>query len=338
MECSKKKGLLVYDSIYGSTAEVAYWIKDLIGKENYLEVKQQGQVTTVKPFDYIIIGSYTRREKPSKATYVFVQKYLEDLSQKQVCYFLTCGDSDETQLLNIPGQKPHLIAGRNYFADILKKFPEVEPVVIGGFGGRQVYSALNRMDRLTVDLVGKLAKESGAPWQGRDIWESLVPERVEAFAAEICKKILEKPAKEDVIPYRCYWQSILPAALGDEDMLKQDPKLYTDQLNTVKVYFSRSRIRGDLMTVEKFIREWADKSDIKLDVQCSTFFNRYFHAIKKTGSKGIIIHVTAAIFPEDPDNVHIAFRCYGKQRARKETEKDIQRAEKLLWAEGRQVE
>ena len=27
-----KKGLLVYDSIYGSTVEVAYWIKAIIGQ------------------------------------------------------------------------------------------------------------------------------------------------------------------------------------------------------------------------------------------------------------------------------------------------------------------
>jgi len=338
MENSKKKGLLVYDSIYGATAEVAYWIKDLIGKEHYLEVKRQGQVTTVRPFDYIIIGSYTRREKPSKATYAFVQKHLEDLSQKQVCYFLTCGDSDETQLLNIPGSPPHLIAGRNYFTDILKKFSAVKPLVIGGFGGRQVYPALHLMDRLTVDLVGKMAKESGAPWQGRDIWESLIPERVEVFAGEIREKILEKPAKEDVMPYRCYWQSILPAALSDDGMLKQDPGKYTTRLSTPKVYFSRSHIRGDFETLDPLILEWADQAGVQLLEQSRTFFNIYCHAVKSYRNKKATIHITSAVFPEDPGNVHVAFRCYEKQAAREGAEHDIQSAEKILWAEGRQVE
>lgn len=338
MESSIKKGLLVYDSIYGATAEVAYWIRDLIGKEHYLEVKRMGQVTTVKPFDYAIIGSYTRQEKPSKATYAFMKKNLDDLSQKQVCYFLTCGDCDETQLLKIPGKPVHLIGGRNYFADILGKYPGIKPVVIGAFGGRQVYPALNRMDKFTVDLVGKLAKESGAPWQGRDIWESLVPERVEAYAGEIREKILGKSAKEDIRLYRSYWQSLLPASLGDEKTLKQDPKPYTDSLSTAKVYFRRSRIRGSLETVTQLIKEWSRQANVEVSEQSRTFFNRYDHLLKIYSGKKTTIHLTAAVFPEDPDNVHIAFRCYKKSGMRQEAETDIRAAEQILWANNRKVE
>lgn len=51
-----KKGLLIYDTIYGSTIEVAYWIKALIGAENKLDVKRLSQFLTVEPYDYVIIG------------------------------------------------------------------------------------------------------------------------------------------------------------------------------------------------------------------------------------------------------------------------------------------
>ena len=38
-----KKGLLIYDTIYGSTIEVAYWLKALVGVENQLDVKRLSQ-------------------------------------------------------------------------------------------------------------------------------------------------------------------------------------------------------------------------------------------------------------------------------------------------------
>jgi len=78
-----KKGLLIYDTFYGSTIEVAYWIKALIGVENHLDVKKLSQTLTIEPYDYVIIGSYTRNEKPSEATYEFVEANLDELDQKR---------------------------------------------------------------------------------------------------------------------------------------------------------------------------------------------------------------------------------------------------------------
>jgi len=155
---NQKKGLIVYDSVYGSTVEVAYWIKSIIGMEQCLDVKPLTQVITVEPYDYVIIGSATRMEKPLKGIYSFVKTHKEQLANRQVGYFLLCGDCDETMVLNIPGKPPHLIAGRNYLQDIQKKFPEVCPVVIGAFGGRQVMPRLQKKEALTLWLLEKLAK------------------------------------------------------------------------------------------------------------------------------------------------------------------------------------
>ena len=60
----EKKGLIVYNSIYSSTSEAAYWLKALLGEDQHAEVKHLDQVISVKPYDYVIIGSYTRWEKP----------------------------------------------------------------------------------------------------------------------------------------------------------------------------------------------------------------------------------------------------------------------------------
>ena len=154
-----KKGLLVYDTGYSSTSEVAYWIKAIIGVENHLDVKRLAQVLTLKPYDYVIIGSHTRNEKPSEATYKFVETNLNELAKKEIAYFLTCGDNDETMILKTPGSAPHTIAGRNYLLDIIEKFPTIKPVVIGGFGGRQVAPSLGTKDSLFMWILAKLAKE-----------------------------------------------------------------------------------------------------------------------------------------------------------------------------------
>jgi menaquinone-dependent protoporphyrinogen IX oxidase len=306
-----KKGLLIYDTIYGSTIEVAYWIKALVGVENHLDVKRLTQFLTVDPYDYVIIGSYTRNEKPSEDTYKFIETYQDKLAQKEVAYFLTCGDNDETMVLKTPGGTPHLIAGRNYLIDLYEKFPDITPVVTGGFGGRQVMPTLNTKDSLFTWFLGKLAKE-GAPWEGLDIWESLIPERVEIFANEIREKILNLPPREDAELYRGYWTSLQPASLSDPSKVKFHPKPYNEHHSTDRIFFTRSRIKGNL--------------------------DDAIAAVKSYDGKEHILHVVAATLTEDPGNVHISFRSYEKPDVRKGAEEDVAKAEELLWEEGRKVE
>ena len=332
-----KKGLLIYDTIYGSTIEVAYWIKALIGVENHLDVKRLSQFLTVKPYDYVIIGSYTRNEKPSKAIYKFVETHQAELAKKEVAYFLTCGDNDETMILKTPGGTPHLIAGRNYLFDIQEKFPDIKPVVIGGFGGRQVNPTLTTKDTFQTWLVGKLAKE-GVPWEGLDIWESLVPERVEAFANEIREKILSLQPREDVEKYRGYWTSLQPASLSDPSKVKFKPKPYNEHKTTDRIFFTRSRIKGDLNHAIDLLKTWSKQEGIDLKQQKKSSFNVYYHAVKTYDGKELTLHVVAATLPEDPGNVHISFRSFDKPDKRKGVEEDVAKAEAILWAEGRKVE
>ena len=332
-----KKGLLIYDTIYGSTIEVAYWIKALIGVENHLDVKRLSQFLTVKPYDYVIVGSYTRNEKPSKAIYKFIETHQTELAKKEVAYFLTCGDNDETMILKTPGGTPHLIAGRNYLFDIQEKFPDIKPVVIGGFGGRQVNPTLTTKDTFQTWLVGKLAKE-GVPWEGLDIWESLVPERVEAFANEIREKILSLQPREDVEKYRGYWTSLQPASLSDPSKVKFKPKPYNENKTTDRIFFTRSRIKGDLNHAIDLLKTWSKQEGIDLKQQKKSSFNVYYHAVKTYDGKEFTLHVVAATLPEDPGDVHISFRSFDKPDKRKGVEEDVAKAEAILWAEGRKVE
>ena len=175
-----EKELPVHNINYGSTNEVAYWIEALIGDDQLLDVKRLCQVLTVEPYDYVIIGSYTRWEKPDKPTYKFVESHQDYLAQKEVAYFLICGETDETMILKYSGKPPHLASGRNFLLDIQDKFPAIKPVTTGGFGGRHATPTLNTKDTFFMWILNKMAKEKLA-WEGIDVWESLTPERVEAF-------------------------------------------------------------------------------------------------------------------------------------------------------------
>jgi len=332
-----KKGLLVYASGYGSTIEIAYWIKAIIGIEQTLDVKKFDQVITVAPYDYVIIGRNAKQETPSPSVYKFVETYQQDLAKKQLCYFLGCGDWDETMLLKVPGREVHQIAGRNYLYDIQEKFPAIKPVVIGGFGGRQVMPSLQGMDKLQIWLLERLAKE-GCAWVGLDIWESLVPERVEAFANEVRAKVLGLPVLDNVQQFRGFWNSLQPGSLQEPSKQKYTVRPYTVQTSTEKIFFSRSRIRGDLEAAVKMLSEWAQQECCALQEQRKTFFNVYYRPVKNISGNDMVIHVVPGTMPDDPGNVHVSFRSYDKPDVRKPLEEAIGKAEQMLWADGRKVE
>jgi menaquinone-dependent protoporphyrinogen IX oxidase len=337
VQAEGKKGLLVYASVYGSTIETAYWIKAIIGNENHLDVKSLDQVITIDPYDYIIIGSLTRNEGPVKGINEFIETNRAKLAKKEVCYYLTCGDSDETMVLKIPGKEAHLIGGRNYLMDLLEKYPEIKPVAIAGFGGRQVMPTLGTKDNIQIWLVGKLAKE-GAAWEGLDIWESLVVERVETFANEVRTKILGIGPRENIEELRGYWTSLQPASLTDATKIKYSPKPSAEHKSSEKIYYARSRATGDLALGEKLLKQWAADNGIDLKEQVKTSFNIYYHATKNYGGEPITTHIVIATFPNEVGNLQIAFRCWEKPDVRKGMEADITKAEELLWADGRKID
>ncbi len=333
-----KKGLLAYDTRYGSTADVAFWVRALIGDGQDLDVKRYGHVITLDPYDYVIIGGFTRWEKPFKTTYDFVERFREDLANKEVAYFLTCGESDETVLMNMPNKPIHLSCGRSYFFDILEKFPEIEPVTTGGFGGRQVKDLLNTQDSAFIWFLEHTMPPDKIGWTGRDYWESLIPERVEFFANEIREKILSLPPVRDVKKYRRYWKSQQPGVVSDSSVGKFSVRPYNNLESTKRSYCARSRFKGNLEEAESLLEQWAKEADVILLEEKKTSFNTYFRGIKTYSGESLSIHIVTALFPEDPGNVHVSFRSYDKPEMRSGAEKDITDAEALLWADGRKVD
>jgi menaquinone-dependent protoporphyrinogen IX oxidase len=323
------KGVIIYDSRYGSTAEVAYWIRAIVGEDQHLEVKYLDQIVDISPYDYVIFGSYTRWEKPSPRIYKFVEKYQDILATKKVGYFLLCGDCDETMILKTPGGTPHLIAGRNYLYDIQHKFPRVKPVILGGFGGRQVNPTLNTFDKAFTAILERLARE-GVNWAGRDVWESLIPERVEYFANEIRVKILGIPPIANPKSYRKYWDSLQPAKMGNPAVAKLTIKPYVELRDTDRVYFNRFRVKDTFANVEANLKIWAKDANVNLAEQRKTDFCQYYHGKKNYGGTEVVLHIVLATMPEDPNYMHISVRNYDKKEKRGTMYADIAALEKQI--------
>jgi len=167
----------------------------------------------------------------------------------------------------------------------------------------------------------------------------LVPERVEIFANEIRVKILNLPPREDVELYRGYWTSSQPASLSDPSKIKFHPKPFNEHHNTDRIFFTRSRIKGNLNDTMALLQEWAKQQGIDLQEAQKSSFNVYYQAVKSYEGEEHTLHVVASTLTEDPGNVHISFRSYEKpDDVRKGAEEDVAKAEELLWANGRKVE
>jgi hypothetical protein len=65
---------------------------------------------------------------------------------------------------------------------------------------------------------------------------------------------------------------------------------------------------------------------------------KYYHAVKNVGGKELIIYIVEATMPDDPGKVHVSFRSWDKPEVRRPVEEAIEKAEQLLWANGRKIE
>jgi flavodoxin len=98
------KALVVYDSVFGNTEQVAYTIRCSLGSD--VEALRVGDVKhkQVAGLDYLIVGSPTRAFNPTKAITNFLKKMPRDsLNGVKVAAFDTRLDTDDvnSSVLNV---------------------------------------------------------------------------------------------------------------------------------------------------------------------------------------------------------------------------------------------
>jgi len=98
-----RKVLVAYASKMGATAEIAEAIgNELRSRSHDVDVREVADVTTVAPYDAVVVGSaiYLRRWRP--AAVAFLRHHRDELRQRQVWLFHSGPvgpDKDEDQLM-----------------------------------------------------------------------------------------------------------------------------------------------------------------------------------------------------------------------------------------------
>lgn len=129
-----RRVLVAYASMHGSTGEVAHAIgKIMCDRGAAADIRLIKNVTTLTPYDGVIIGSAVRSDKWLPEAVRFVEVHRNALSQIPVAYFLTC------LTLTKPSEE-NVERSRSYLDPILNGVSEVKPVTIGLFAGVLDYS------------------------------------------------------------------------------------------------------------------------------------------------------------------------------------------------------
>lgn len=159
--------LVVHDSRYGSTAEVADQIgRTLAAAGRDVAVRHVEEVESVDGFDLVIIGSPIRFENWMPGAAGFVAAHREQLASTAVAFFFTC------LALSQDGPKSQRDADR-YEQKVRAIAPELVPLGVGRFAGKLDFSRMSLFGRVAL---GTLLAVRGAragdhrDWPGIRSW------------------------------------------------------------------------------------------------------------------------------------------------------------------------
>ncbi len=145
--------LIVYQSYYGSTAQMARWISQRIGGI----AKPVSEVTSIDEYDLIIIGTPIYCERPLDEIQQFVERYRDGLSNKATAVYAACLDTEE------------IILGGRHVGPITSLQPLVNklpspPLLVQGLPGEVLADRLTQKHRADLeDYLSVVSTGSNVP-------------------------------------------------------------------------------------------------------------------------------------------------------------------------------
>jgi menaquinone-dependent protoporphyrinogen oxidase len=141
-EKQNNKILVVYDSKFGSTAEIAEFIgKHLPTSNQIIDIKPIDEVQNLSPYNNVIIGSAIQYNKWLPAARDFIVIHENELSIKNVSFFLVC------LTLARDNEKSSKEAD-TYAKEIESLVPNVKVQHFGKFAGVLDYSKMSFAQRI----------------------------------------------------------------------------------------------------------------------------------------------------------------------------------------------
>ena len=149
-----KKILVAYESLCGSTSEVAQSIATVFCRKGAkADVRHIENIENLSSYDGVVIGSAVKSSSWHLNAIEFVKENQEQLKQIPVVYFLTClalyYDTKEAQE-----------RAKSYFDSVLNAVPQVKPREMQAFAGALDYSKLNIVVRM---VMKSKMKKKGIP-------------------------------------------------------------------------------------------------------------------------------------------------------------------------------
>lgn len=138
----KQHILLTYASKYGTTGELAEAIARTLRQAGAtVDVKWVNNVTDLKNYDAVIIGSAIQYDKWMPEARKFLTTHQDALSKLPVAYFFTC--------LTLSKRNEKTERQAMAYADKLYALhPHIKPVSVGRFAGVLDYSKMSFLSRL----------------------------------------------------------------------------------------------------------------------------------------------------------------------------------------------
>ena len=165
---NSKRILIAYDTIHGSTAEVAEYIgNELCNLGHQVDVQLASNVTDVNLYDAVIVGSAIYQFDWLEGAKEFLQQSQTVLSKLPTAYFVVGASMSE----DTPENREEVI---KIFVDpILEEFADITPLSIGLFGGVVDFNTnqYNLFEKIVLRILGKLlGYRDNADWRN---WETI---------------------------------------------------------------------------------------------------------------------------------------------------------------------
>jgi len=158
--------LIAYDTIHGSTAEVAEYIgNDLCDQGFRVDLRLVTNVESISAYDAIIVGSALYEFTWLKDAKKFLQQNQTALAQLPTAYFIV-GAS-----MSVDTPETREMAKKNFVDPVLKKFPDITPLSIGLFGGAVDFATndYNLFEWVVLKILGLiLGYTDSADWRNWD--------------------------------------------------------------------------------------------------------------------------------------------------------------------------
>jgi menaquinone-dependent protoporphyrinogen oxidase len=158
-----KRILIAYDTIHGSTAEVADKIgKELCSRGFKVDVRFVGNTSSIEEYDAVILGSAIYEFNWLPDARRFLRNYYADLSSKPVAVFIVCS----AMYQDTPESRDAV--RKAFVTPLLTRYPAISPLSIGLFGGAVDFNTnrYNLFEKIVLRFLGKaLGFKDSADWR-----------------------------------------------------------------------------------------------------------------------------------------------------------------------------